>query len=343
MKALVYNAPEEMKLKNVAEPTRGEGEVLIKIKACGICGSDIEGYLGKSGRRTPPMVMGHEFSGRVVEVDKSSKFSTGDKVTVYPKLYCGECEYCQRGLTNICPQADFLGVLDRDGAMQEYLSVPEEYVVKAGKDISYTEISMVEPLAVAYRAVNKVAEKEIEKANYILVVGAGTIGLLILQLLNLKGTKKLIVSDLSNFRLGKAGDLGASFVINPGESDFRKTLEEITGGDMVDYSFEAVGVSASATQSLNALKIGGTSVWVGNAQKMISVNMQNIVTTELNIKGNYIYDKNDFIESLELIEKGKINMKPLVSGEEELIKGAEMFEKLAANTDGEILKIILTD
>lgn len=343
MKALVYNGPNDIKVKDVPKPAREKGEVLIKIKACGICGSDLEGYLGKSGRRTPPMVMGHEFAGEVVEMDEGSRFSKGDKVTVYPKLYCGECVYCQKDLTNICPEADFLGAMDRDGAMQEYLSIPEKYIIKIDKDISYTEISMVEPLAVAYRSITKISDSELKNSNYVLLIGAGTIGLLILQLLKLKNVDNVIVSDLSDSRLKKAKSLGASTVINPQKSDFIAEIKEITKGEMIDYSFEAVGVSASASQSLGALKIGGTAVWVGNAQKIIEVNMQDIVTTELNIKGNYIYNEQDFIDSLELIEEGQIDLKPLISIKADLSKGEEMFKKLVNNSDGSILKIILTN
>ncbi len=343
MKALVYNGPNDIKLKDLPKPVRKKGEVLIKIKACGICGSDVEGYLGISGRRTAPMVMGHEFAGKVVEVDKNSEFSKGDKVTVYPKLYCGECIYCQKDLTNICPEADFFGVMDKDGAMQEYLSIPEKYVLKINKDISYAEISMVEPLAVAYRSSSKISTSDLKNANFVLLIGAGTIGLLILQVLKLKGVKNVIVSDLSDKRLKKAELLGASATINPKNSNFTEDIEKITNGKMADYSFEAVGVSASAAQSLSALKIGGTAVWVGNAQKIIEVNMQNIVTTELNIIGNYIFNRKDFTDSLELIEAGKINLKPLISIKEDLINGEEMFKKLVNNSDGEILKIVLTN
>ncbi len=343
MKALVYNGPNTLEIKDVTKPSRKSRELLIKVKACGICGSDVEGYLGKSGRRTPPMVMGHEFAGEVVEVDEDSDFNKGDKVTVYPKLYCGECSYCQKGLTNICPEADFLGVLDKDGAMQEYLSVPEKYVIKVDKNISYAEISMVEPLAVAYRSVTKISDNDLKNSDYVLLIGAGTIGLLILQILKLKGAKNIIVSDLSDSRLKKAETLGASTTINPKKSDFIESVTEITEGNMADYSFEAVGVSNSASQSLSALKIGGTAVWVGNAQKMIDINMQKIVTTELNIMGNYIYDEKDFIDSLQLIEEEKINLQALISIKESLINGKEMFKKLVNNSDGSILKIILTD
>ncbi|MFW6029493.1 MAG: zinc-dependent alcohol dehydrogenase, partial [Halanaerobiales bacterium] len=339
MKALVYEGPNKLVLKDRARPQRKEGEVLIKIRACGICGSDVEGYLGKSGRRTAPMVMGHEFSGEIIEVDKDSDLSVGDKVTAYPKLYCGECEYCKKGLTNICPEADFLGAMDTDGAMKEYLSIDEKYVIKADDNIDYIDLSMVEPLAVAYRSTTKVTDNEIKNAKNILIIGAGTIGLFILQVLKIKGAKNIIVSDLSDYRLKLAKKLGASSVLNPKKSEFKEKIEKITNNEMIDYSFEAVGFSSTASQALNSLKVGGTSIWVGNAQKMIEVNMQQIVTTELNIKGNYIYSEKDFKNCLQLIEEDKIDIDSLISIKTDLSNGKTMFEKLVnENKDGKIIK-----
>jgi L-iditol 2-dehydrogenase len=342
VKALVYKGPGIVELEDVPEPVRKEDEVLIKIRAVGICGSDVEGYLGKSGRRIPPMIMGHEFAGEVIECNEDSKLNQGDKVTAYPKFYCGKCDYCKVGLTNICPYAEFLGVLDKDGAMQEYISVPEKYVYKADKETDYINISMVEPLAVAYRSVLKINIEELRDANYVLLVGAGTIGLLILQVLRLKGIENIIVSDLSDYRLKIARKLGAKYVINPGNTDHHSKIVNITDGSMVDYSFEAVGFSKTAAQSLNELKIGGTAVWIGNAQKMIEVNMQEIVTKELIIKGNYIYTVDDFVDSLRLIEQDKIDCDSIITLIESLENGGEMFKKLTQNTDSSMIKIILT-
>jgi|SRR5690554_2688345 len=341
MKALVYKGPKELELMDYAVPIRKDGEVLIKVKACGICGSDFEGYLGKTGRRIAPMVMGHEFAGEVVETAESSDFKAGERVVVHPKFYCGECDYCRNGLTNICPSAEFLGVMDKDGGFAEYLSAPERFVFKFDDCIDYTEASMVEPLAVAYRATTKIDEELIRKANHIMVIGAGTIGALVLQVLKLKGAKHVIVSDLSNFRLERAKEMGADEVINPGTVEFKAEIAKMTGGKMVDYAFEAVGVSATAAQSLEALKIGGTVVWVGNAQKIIETNMQKIVTTELTIKGTYIYTEDDFLKCLKLVEEKKIDFAPLISIETGLENGVDMFKRLTENKDGKLIKIIL--
>ena len=269
MKALVYKGPEIIELEDIPQPEPVEGESLIKMRAVGVCGSDFEGFLGKTGRRTPPMVMGHELSGSVEIADKNSKFKNGDKVVVQPKLYCGKCAFCQQGLTNLCPGAEFFGVMTKNGAMAEYLAVPEKCLFPVKEDIDYREASMVEPLAVSYRAAYQLSDDTIKNAHYTLVVGAGTIGLLILQMLKLRGARNLIVSDLSDHRLDIAKGLGAEFAINPEKEKFLSRIEEITENAKVDISIEAVGFEASVSHALNALKNRGTNVWVGMAQKMI--------------------------------------------------------------------------
>ncbi|NLY29088.1 MAG: alcohol dehydrogenase catalytic domain-containing protein [Firmicutes bacterium] len=339
MKALVYTGPGSMELSQWKKPKAKEGEVLVKVRAVGICGSDVEGYLGKTGRRIAPMIMGHEFSGEVVKVSQGSKFRVGDKVVVQPKLYCGSCMYCQMGLSNVCPNGEFLGVMSCDGAMAEYVAVGEQYVFRYGGNVTFEEASMVEPLAVAYRGVRKIDGDLAD--SFILVVGAGTIGLLVLQLLRQRGAENIIVSDLSDYRLEKARELGAAYTVNSGRENLMERIDELTSGRMVDYSFEAVGVNDTAADSLYGLRIGGTAVWIGNAHKMIEINMQRIVTTELVVRGTYIYKDEDYEECIKLIEQGAVDLKSIISLETDLENGPEVFRQLAENKDGSLLKVIL--
>jgi len=341
MKALVYKGPEIIALEDIPQPEPIEDESLIKIRAVGICGSDFEGFLGKTGRRTPPMVMGHELSATVEVPAKNSRFKKGDGVVVQPKLYCGQCGFCKQGFTNLCPGAEFFGVMTKNGAMAEYLAVPERCLFPFDASLDFRSASMVEPLAVAYRAAYQIPENTLHQATYTLVVGAGTIGLLILQMLKLRGVKNLIASDLSDHRRQIATDLGAAATVNPQKEDFLSRIREITDGAMVDVAVEAVGFETSVSQALSAMKNRGTFVWVGLAQKMIQVNMQQIVTTEANIRGSFIYSEKDFLESLKLIEAGKIRLDPLISAVEPLEKGVDAFHRLKANKDGSMIKIIL--
>jgi len=341
MKALVYKGTEIISLEDIPQPEPIGDESLLKVRAVGICGSDYEGFLGKTGRRTPPMVMGHELSATVEVPAKNSRFKKGDGVVVQPKLYCGYCGFCKQGLTNLCPGAEFFGVMTKNGAMAEYLAVPERCLFPFDAKLDFRSASMVEPLAVAYRAACQIPEDTLHRAAYTLVVGAGTIGLLILQMLKLRGARHLIVSDLSDHRRRIAAELGAAVTVNPQKEDFPSRIREITDGAMVDVAVEAVGFEASVSQALSAMKNRGTFVWVGLAQKMIQVNMQQIVTTEANIRGSFIYSEKDFQESLKLIEARKIRLDPLISAAEPLEKGVDAFHRLRANKDGKVIKIIL--
>ena len=255
MKALFYVGDKKMEIREIPRPEPGAGEYLIEVKANGICGSDFEGYLGKTGRRTPPMIMGHEFSGVVAQAPAGGKYAVGQKVVVFPKPYCGECEFCKKGLVNVCPAGICMGVLDFNGSMCEYVVLEEKYLLPF-ENISFTEASLTEPLAVAYRSVYKISDQELADADFILVIGAGTIGLLSLALLKYRNAKKVIVSDATTFRLEVAKQMGADFVINPRTENFNERIAEITGGNGCDYSFEAVGIQATAQNSLESLKIG---------------------------------------------------------------------------------------
>ena len=341
MKALVYKGPEIIELDEVPKPTPVQDESLIKICAAGVCGSDFEGFLGKTGRRTPPMVMGHELAGTVEIAAENSKFKKGDKVVVQPKLYCGVCTFCQQGLTNLCTEAELFGAMSKNGGMAEYLAVPERCLFRFKDDIEFREACMVEPLAVAYRSVHQFQDETVQQAQYTLLVGAGTIGLLILQMLKLRGFRNLIVSDLSDHRLNIAQKLGADFTLNPQKNDFLSRIREITGNEMADVAIEAVGFETSVSHALSALKNRGTIVWVGMAQRMIEVDMHRIVSAEFNIRGSFIYSEKDFVDSLRLIESREIQLNPIITLSEKLEKGVEVFDRLKNNKEGRIVKAIL--
>ncbi len=341
MKALVYKGPEIIELDEIPEPTPVQDESLIKICAAGVCGSDFEAFLGKTGRRTPPMVMGHELAGTVETAAENSNFKKGDKVVVQPKLYCGVCTFCQQGLTNLCIEAEHFGVMSKNGGMAESLSVPERCLFRFKDDIEFRKACMVEPLAVAYRSVHQFQDETVRQARYTLLVGAGTIGLLILQMLKLRGFRNLIVSDLSDHRLNIARKLGADFTLNPQKNDFLSRIREITGNAMADVAIEAVGFETSVSDALSALKNRGTIVWVGMAQRMIEVNMHWIVSAEFIIRGSFIYSEKDFVDSLRLIESGEIQLNPIITLSEKLEKGVEVFDRLKNNKEGRIVKAIL--
>lgn len=317
-------------------------EYLIRVEACGICGSDVEGFQGKTGRRVAPMIMGHEFAGVIEQAPAGGALEPGRKVTVFPKLFCGECETCKKGLVNLCPNSDFLGVMARNGAMTEYVCVREPYLIPYS-NIPAHIASLTEPAAVSYSAIAKLSDRQIAEAKNILLIGAGTIGLFALLWLKYRGAKRVIVSDACDFRLELATRMGADDVINPANGAFEKELMDLTGGELCEISVEAVGMSATAQTSVDALNNAGTSIWIGNAAKMVSVNMQRIVTKELKIIGNYIYSFDDFVKCAHLLSESAIDASPIITHQMDLSRGVEAFDLLLNNRDGKAVKVILTN
>lgn len=339
MKALMYKGPRKMEIVDLQKPIPQEGELLLKIKACGICGSDVHGYLGITGRRTAPMVMGHEFSAEVAGLGEGTTgdFHIGDRVVVQPCLSCWKCEKCREGYNNVCDTRRFLGVMDCNGAMQEYLCVPEKVVYKLPDNMSYSMGALIEAIAVAYSGVKKAGDLS---GKNIVIIGAGTIGQLALKVVKTKNPKKVVISDLSDFRLEIAKKMGADITVNPGNEDFMEKVRSAFDGNLADISIEAVGISATVGQAIAALKPQGTCVWLGNSAKMIELNMQSVVTQELKIYGSYIYTHKDFGETIDFINKNNLDLSAIISKEITLEEAPQMFEELTIHTD-KYLKCII--
>jgi len=338
MKALVYRGPRSLAVEEVDRPGFLPDEVLLHVDATGICGSDVHGYLGLTGRRIPPMIMGHEFCGTVVEVGAAvDGVRPGDRVAVEPMVFCGACASCRDGHPNLCENRRFLGVMACNGSMAEYLNVPARLLFRMPEGMG-TEIgAMVEPSAVALHAVGRA--RNIEGAT-VLVVGAGPIGLLLVGMLKSKGPRRLLVSDLSDRRLLLARQMGADITINPSREEVVRVVGEHTSGRGADVSFEAVGAAASVEQALAALRPHGTCVWVGNSQRMISLDMQASVTREISILGSYIYTPAEFGQALELLGRKALDVRPIISRTAALENGPEMFAALSDPSAG-LIKVVL--
>ena len=335
MKALVYYGTQDMRVSEIEKPEVKKGEVLIKVEACGICGSDVHGYLGVTGRRIPPMVMGHEFTGIVSVLGEGVEdVSLGDRVVIYPARFCGRCDFCKVGLTNLCINRTIFGVMNVNGAMAEYVSVPRENILKLPENIDFVKGTFLEPLSVAYRAVKTAGD--ILNRN-ILIVGAGTIGLLILQIVKLGGARTVLITDINDVRLGIAKRLGADLTLNPDREDIKALISQSIP-DGIDLAFEAVGLESTVNQALTILKNRGTCIFVGNSMKNITIDMQNIVTRELRILGTYTYTLGEFRESISLL--GKIDVETMLSKVVPLEEGPEIFRELIQKNSN-LLKVVL--
>ncbi len=338
MKALRFLSPRELKVQEVKDPVPADDECLLRVRACGICGSDPAGYLGRSGRRIPPMTMGHEFAAEVVKIGKAvTKFKVGDGVVPQPINFCGNCEFCKQGLTMLCSNKKFFGVLTTDGAMAEYVSVPEKLLYPLPEKLSYYEAALAEPYAVTYGAYRKAGNL---KDQIVLIVGAGTIGDCLLQLVLLDKPKMVIVADLSDTRLEKAISFGATHGINTGKVDALEEISRLTDGHMIDVAFEAVGVEPTANLSIKALRIAGTAVWLGMNQKEMTINMQDVVCSARKVIGSFNYTHEEFGEVVQILGSGKLEADRMITKVVSLDKAAWAFEELISSPDN-YLKIII--
>ena len=336
MKAVVYEGPEIMTYKDVPDVFPKKNEVKLQVRACGICGSDVHGYLGITGRRIPPLIMGHEFSGEVVELGEGvTDLKVGDRVAAYPLDFCGECEMCKKGDVHLCLNKRAFGVLTVDGAFADYICVPAKVCFKLKDNVSYTVGSIMEPLAVSYRAVNHLGDIE---GKSVLVVGAGTIGLLALACVKLKKPAKIYVSDMNEHRLEIAKQLGADVVLNPAKVDVAEYIMKETDGKGIEGVVEAVGVTATTKQSIDVLAFGGAAVWIGISAQHIDVEMQKIVCRELKVQGTFLYGFEEFRTVVGYLNDGILNIEPIISKEITLEELPAMMETLHKNP-GDLIKV----
>lgn len=331
MKALRYLGPKQLEVTDAPKPQPKDDEVLIRVRAVGICGSDVHGWLGITGRRVPGVIMGHELSGTVEAVGENVKsFQVGDAVVPQPIDSCGTCEFCKAGRNQMCAQRTLLGVMDVNGGMAEFVPVKENMLYHKPENLSFETAALIEPLTVAYTAVHKLSDY---RDKNVLVIGGGTIGLCILKMLKDMQPKRIIVSDLSEERRKTAIEMGADAVIDP-SGDYVQQLTEITGGRLADITIEAVGVEAAVNQSIRALHPTGTSIWVGVSQQEMTINMHDVVCKDRTIIGSMNYSHQDFGETIKMLQEGRIeNPEQLISDRISLEEAPDMFADLHDNPD----------
>ncbi|MHA1582615.1 MAG: zinc-dependent alcohol dehydrogenase [Candidatus Baldrarchaeia archaeon] len=318
----------DFRIERVPKPRIKDDGVLIRVKAVSICGTELHAYTGKSKRREEihglPLVMGHEFSGEVVEAGKNVKeISVGDRVAVNPLITCGKCEQCITGKTNICKKIKMIG-LHVDGAFAEYVPVIGGNCYKIPDTMSFEEASLMEPCSVGLHAVNV---SQIELGDDVVVIGDGPIGLMALQAAKLAGAARIFVVGHHNYRLDLAKKLGADEVINEREENAVKKVMELTDGRGVDVVLEAVGTQKAVQQGIDMANKGKTVTVIGLLEKSMELNMLNVTVKELRIQGSYGYTKKEFGSSVKLASKNKINLKQMITHIfplEEIQKGFEI-------------------
>jgi L-iditol 2-dehydrogenase len=341
MKALLYTKPYTLQYTDAPDPTIGDDDVLIRVKACGICGSDVQGYTGKTGRRLPPLIMGHEAAGIVAQTGKNvTTFAEGNRVCFDSTVYCNQCPACRAGLLNRCAKRQVLGVsvpeFKRHGALAEFVAVPHWIVANLPDDMSFVQAALLEPASIGIHAANRAP---ITNDDTVLVLGAGTIGLFILQAAKLRGASRTIACDINDFRLDLARQVGADECIHPHRAAIINAVRELTDGRGADVTFEAVGFTETFHKAVSATKTGGTLVAVGNLTQQMEFNLQELVSRELTFTGSYA-SAGEFRHCIDLIASGRINVEPLVSEVRPLADGPVAFERLLKAKE-DLLKIVL--
>jgi L-iditol 2-dehydrogenase len=342
MKALVLQEYNRLVYQEVPKPEPGPGEVCIRVKACGICGSDFHGMDGSTGRRVPPVIMGHEAAGVVTEVGPGvTGFGPGDRVTFDSTLYCGNCRYCRQGRINLCDHRQVLGVscaeFHRDGALAEYVIVPERVVYRLPDSLSFEKAAMVEPVSIA---VHGASLTPIRLNDSALVVGCGVIGLLVIQALRLSGCGRIMAVDLDPGRLEMARDLGADVTLPAGKEPVPEKVLDLTGGSGVDLAFDVVGNQAAFESALGGLKKGGHLTLIGNLVPRVDLPLQAVVSRQVSLQGSCA-SSGQYATCLDLIANGRILVDPLISKVAPLSEGAKWFKALYQGTEP-LLKVILT-
>ena len=341
MKALMLTEYNKFSVEEVDMPTYGADDVLIRVKACAICGSDVHGIDGSTGRRIPPIIMGHEASGIIEKTGENVKaYKPGDRVTFDSTVYCGKCYFCKRGEFNLCDNRMVLGVSCEDyrlhGAFAEYVSVPQHILYHLPDKVTFECAAMVEPLSIAFHAIN---QSDISLNSSAVVVGTGMIGLLIIQLLKINGCGKIIAIDKIPDKLELAKKFGATHLIKADDVNVPNQVHKLTENRRADIAFEAVGITPTVQNAVLSLKKGGTLTLVGNLKSQVELPLQAVVTRQITLKGSCA-SAGEYADCLHLIASGKVDVDSFISGVAPLEEGGQWFKRLYDGEPG-LMKIIL--
>ena len=341
MRALVLTAPSCFEIQDWPVPEVGPEDVLLKVAACGICGSDVHGMDGSSGRRLTPLIMGHEAAGVIARKGGGvSGWAEGDRVTFDSLISCGKCWFCRRGQTNLCENRRVFGVACSEfcchGAFAEYVAVPQNILYRVPDAVSFQHAAMVEPVAIAMHAVNR---SRVRLDDTAVVVGAGVIGLLAVQVLRAAGCGRILAVDLDQNKLDLACKLGADEGLRSDQVDVAAEVMRRTGNRGADVAVEAVGIAPTVRTAMDCLRAGGQLTLVGLLAPKVDFAIQTAVVRELTVSGSYC-SQGEYPACLDLMGRGVINVNPLISAVAPLADGAAWFHRLHAGNEG-LMKVIL--
>jgi L-iditol 2-dehydrogenase len=345
MQALVLTEYNRLEMRDVPEPPLEPGEVLVEVRACGICGSDVHGMDGSTGRRRPPIIMGHEAAGVIARLGPpgaagDSDWKPGDRVTMDSMISCGRCGPCRGGRINLCDRRRVLGVscdeYRRDGAFAQFVAVPGSVLVRLPEGVGFRQAAMVEPLSVAVHAVRRA---RVDLNDFAVVVGTGMIGLLVVEVLRAAGCGKILAADVDPTRLALACKLGADEAIRCDLVDLPAEVLRRTSGRGADLAIEAVGIAPTVAAAVASVRKGGRVTLVGNLAPQVELALQAVVTRELTLYGSCA-SSGEYAACLDLMARGAVQVDPLLSAAAPLAEGPAWFCRLQQKEPG-LLKVIL--
>lgn len=341
MKALVLKEYNTFSLEDVPLPAIGPEDVLVRVKACGICGSDVHGMDGSTGRRIPPIIMGHEASGLIEQIGSGvAEWQMGERVTFDSTVVTRQDFYSQKGTFNLSDFRKVLGVscgeYRQHGAFAEYVAVPQSILYLLPEGLSFEQAAMTEPVSVAFHAVNLIPSQINDSA---VVVGCGMIGLFVIQALRLKGFGKIIAIDLDQRRLDLALRLGADFAIRSDEDEIIDKVKNLTAGRGADMAFEVVGIESTVNLAINAVRKGGKIGLVGNLSAKVELPLQAVVTRQLTLYGSCA-SAGEYPACLDMIASGRVKVDEMITAVVPLSEAAAWFLRLYRGEPG-LMKIIV--
>lgn len=336
MKAIEITKPGEIKIIEKEMPKASEGEALLKVLYCGICGADVASYTGNQPFTTYPRIPGHEFSAQIMEISENEKgLKAGDIVTCNPYFNCGECYACKRGIVNACHDNQTMGV-QRDGSFQEYITMPIERIID-GKGLSAKELALIEPFSISCHALSRA---EVKKGDNLLIMGAGPIGLFALMCAKSFGARVLI-ADMLPSRLALAKEFGADCIVNVKEQNLHAECLNFTDGNGFDVCVEACGAPETFLSCIDEAAHGANIILIGNGKRETSFVHSIILKKELNIFGSRNAFTKDFEMLIDLVKSGKADILKIVSGVYDVNNAQKAFDALSHN-DGTLAKLLIS-
>lgn len=335
MKAIQITTPGVINLIDKEIPVANEGEALLKVKYCGICGADVASYTGNQPFTTYPRIPGHEFSAEIVTVPENDKgLKAGDVITCNPYFNCGGCYACKRGIVNACYDNQTMGV-QRDGSFQEYITMPVERLID-GKGLSAKELALIEPFSISCHALSRA---EVKEGDNLLIMGAGPIGLFAMIKAKAMGAR-VMIADMLESRLNLAREYGADMIVNVKEKDLHESALEFTNGNGFDVCVEACGAPETFLSCIDEASHGANIILIGNGKRNTDFLHSIILKKELNIFGSRNAFTKDFEELIDLVASGKVDVMKMVSGIYKKEDAQEAFESLK-NNDGSLCKLLI--